>query len=192
MSKYTRFEDLPVWQAAATLYEKTQTLLETPGLRLTYGFRNQLDRAALSVSNNIAEGFERASTRELLSFLSIARGSAGEVRSMMALAARRPALAMVAGRLADIRAGAEACSRQIAAWAASVENSPVQGSRHLTAAGRQDRRAAEAARWFRNHFLTNMSPDHPLYNTREARLARGENPDGPVAEGEQGEGENGK
>jgi four helix bundle protein len=47
------------------------------------GLRDQLERAALSVSNNIAEGFERGTTNELLAFLYIARGSAGEVRSMM-------------------------------------------------------------------------------------------------------------
>jgi four helix bundle protein len=47
------------------------------------GLRDQLERAALSVSNNIAEGFERGSTNELLAFLYIARGSAGEVRSML-------------------------------------------------------------------------------------------------------------
>ena len=44
-----------------------------------------MDRAALSVSNNIAEGFERGTTNELLQFIYIARGSAGEVRSMLAL-----------------------------------------------------------------------------------------------------------
>ncbi|MEW6160429.1 MAG: four helix bundle protein [Verrucomicrobiota bacterium] len=53
------------------------------------GFRDQLDRAGLSVSNNIAEGFERGTTNELLAFLYIARGSAGEVRSMATLKMRR-------------------------------------------------------------------------------------------------------
>jgi four helix bundle protein len=46
------------------------------------GLRDQLERAALSISNNIAEGFERGTTNELLAFLYVARGSAGEVRSM--------------------------------------------------------------------------------------------------------------
>ncbi len=60
MAKYERFEDLPVWQEAARLYDVTLDLLESQGVALSAGFRNQLDRAALSVSNNIAEGFERS------------------------------------------------------------------------------------------------------------------------------------
>jgi four helix bundle protein len=56
---YERFEDLPVWQKAAELYEATEELLEHQSFSATREFRDQLDRAALSVSNNIAEGFER-------------------------------------------------------------------------------------------------------------------------------------
>ncbi|MGH8019062.1 MAG: four helix bundle protein [Opitutaceae bacterium] len=89
MPAYSRFEDLPVWQAAASLYEKMDTLLSTLPTRTSSSFRDQLERAALSVSNNIAEGFERGTTNELLAFLYIARGSAGEVRSMLRLLARR-------------------------------------------------------------------------------------------------------
>src|SRR5262245_28260765 len=78
MAKYERFEELPVWQEAARLYNAVLDLLEKPGAVLSPGFRNQLDRAALSVSNNIAEGFERSTKAELLAFIAIARGSAGE------------------------------------------------------------------------------------------------------------------
>ena len=59
---YQRFEDLPVWQKAAELYEATEILLNDKSFCASHGFRDQLDRAALSVSNNIAEGFERGST----------------------------------------------------------------------------------------------------------------------------------
>ena len=59
MAKYQKFEDLPVWQEGARLYNRVLDLLEEPHLPLSPGYRNQLDRAALSVSNNIAEGFER-------------------------------------------------------------------------------------------------------------------------------------
>src|SRR5687767_12418017 len=86
---YERFENVPVWQTAAELYEAVEILLENDTFHASRGFRDQLDRAALSVSNNIAEGFERGTTNELLAFLYIARGSAGEVRSMLCLRERR-------------------------------------------------------------------------------------------------------
>jgi four helix bundle protein len=132
MAKYQKFEDLPAWQEAARLYNRVLDLLEEPNLPLTPAFRNQLDRAALSVLNNIAEGFERVTTNELTSFLAIARGSAGEVRSMMAVIKDRPRLKPIVRRLQEIRALAESCARQLTAWTGAVENSPVQGKRHLT------------------------------------------------------------
>lgn len=112
MAKYEKFEDLPVWQEAARLYNHVLDLLEEPNVPLTPGFRNQLDRAALSVSNNIAEGFERVTTNELNMFLAISRGSAGEVRSMMAVVKERPKLKPFVRRLQEIRSMAEACARQ--------------------------------------------------------------------------------
>ena len=69
MAKYERFEDLPVWQEAAELYNKVTDLIERHGAWLSSGYRDQLERSALSVSNNIAEGFERATTAELTAFL---------------------------------------------------------------------------------------------------------------------------
>jgi four helix bundle protein len=140
MSKYTRFEDLPVWQEAARLYNAVLDLLEGLDSPLSWGFRNQLDRAALSISNNIAEGFERVSTKELLGYLAIARGSAGEVRSMLAVVQQRRNLARLADRSLAIRQMAESCARQITAWIISTENSPVKGKRHLAQYNTQDNR----------------------------------------------------
>src|ERR1700676_2406637 len=71
--KYTRFEDLPVWQAASELALRVYALGEKAPVRRHRSMRDQIERAALSVSNNIAEGFERGTTPELLTFL-IARG----------------------------------------------------------------------------------------------------------------------
>jgi len=88
--KYERFEQLPVWQAAIELAAKTYAISKRPALRRERGLRDQMERAAVSVSNNIAEGFERGTTQELLTFLYIARGSAGEVRSMLCLLERLP------------------------------------------------------------------------------------------------------
>ena len=111
---YERFEDLPVWQKAADLYEQTEELLETDTFKATRGFRDQLDRAALSVSNNIAEGFERGTTNELLAFIYIARGSAGEVRSMLTVKLRRIRDGNLKSRMSDLISLAESCSRQFA------------------------------------------------------------------------------
>ena len=174
MAKYEKFEDLPVWQEAARLYNRVLDLLEEPNVPLTAGFRNQLDRAALSVSNNIAEGFERVTTNELNMFLAISRGSAGEVRSMMAVVKDRPKLRPIVRRLQEIRSLAESCARQLTAWTVSIDSSPVQGKRHLTGEVRERREMAQKAKDFRQNFLRSLKPDHPLYPSPEARLARGE------------------
>lgn len=174
MAKYQKFEDLPVWQEAAGLYNRVLDLLEAPNVPLSPGFRNQLDRAALSISNNIAEGFERVTTNELNAFLAIARGSSGEVRSMMAVVHDRPRLKPFARHLQEIRSLAESCARQITAWTASIESSSVQGKRHLTGEMKDRRDVAQKARDFRLNFLRNLKPEHPLYKSPEARAARGE------------------
>jgi four helix bundle protein len=78
--KYSRFEELPVWQAGIELAVKAYALSKRPAFRRERSLRDQLERAAVSVSNNVAEGFERGTTQELLTFLYVVRGSAGEVR----------------------------------------------------------------------------------------------------------------
>ena len=114
---YERFEDLPVWQKAAELYQQTEDLLENHALKITSGFRDQLDRAALSVSNNIAEGFERGTTKELLQFIYIARGSAGEVRSMLTVKTRRALKADwpvdLRSQISNLKTVAENCQSSI-------------------------------------------------------------------------------
>lgn len=174
MSKYQHFEELPVWQEAKQLYNAVLDLLEQPGVPLTPEFRYQLERAALSVSNNIAEGFERGTTRELQSFIAIARGSAGEVRSMMAVVGDRAKLKRWLKELHGIRALAESCARQLTGWSRSIETLPFEGRRHLPKQERDSRVASQKAREFRQNFLRGLKPDHPLYNSSEARAARGE------------------
>jgi four helix bundle protein len=174
MAKYEHFEELPVWQEAARLYNAVLDLLEEPGVPLTPGFRNQLDRASLSVSNNVAEGFERSTTNELLSFIAIARGSSGEVRSMMAVVKERPKLKRYLSALQRIRALAESCARQLTGWAGAVEKLPFDGKRHLPQPQRAQREAAQKASEYRRRFLRSLKPGHPLYDSTDARAARGE------------------
>ncbi|MCU0772233.1 MAG: four helix bundle protein [Verrucomicrobia bacterium] len=175
---YERFEDLPVWQKAAALYELTEDLLGNDTFRATRSFRDQLDRAALSVSNNIAEGFERGTTNELLQFLYIARGSAGEVRSMLVLKERRAGRAgwpaNLQSQISNLRSLTENCSRQLRGWADSLQNSNIRGQRHLNDKVREQERTKKAARSYRLEFLRNLKPSHPLYHSSEARAARGQ------------------
>src|SRR5439155_20595571 len=138
-----------IWQEAARLYNTVLDLLEEPGVPLTLGFRNQLDRSSLSVSNNVAEGFERSTNNELLSFIAIARGSAGEVRSMMAVVKDRPKLKRYIAALQQIRKLAESCARQLTGWAGAVDKLPFEGRRHLPDREREPRQAAESARNYR-------------------------------------------
>jgi four helix bundle protein len=174
MAKYTKFEDLPAWKEAGRLYNRVLDLLEEPGVPLSVNFRNQLERAALSISNNIAEGFERTTTAELLAFLTIARGSGGEVRSMMAVVRDRPKLRKFVARLDELRGIAESCARQLTAWSGAIRDSRVHGKRCLDGRQGERRRAADAAREFRLNFLRNLKKEHSLYDSPEAMEARGE------------------
>jgi four helix bundle protein len=158
---YQRFEDLPVWQEAARLYERVEELLEEATFKASHGFRDQLDRAALSVSNNIAEGFERGTTNELLAFLYIARGSAGEVRSMLTVKRRRTAAEPVKALIDQLRASAEGCSRQLRAWADSLQNSDIKGPRHLTQKTREEDERRKRADAFQQELLRRLPSWHP-------------------------------
>ncbi len=83
MASIKRFEDLIAWQKAKELvllvYREFRSCKD-------HSFRDQIQRAAVSIMNNIAEGFERQTNKELRNFFYIAKGSAGEVRSMVSLA----------------------------------------------------------------------------------------------------------
>jgi four helix bundle protein len=81
-----RFEDLYVWQLAIELVKRVYMLTDSGPLRRDFGLRDQMRRASVSIPTNIAEGFERFSRKEYLLFLNIAKGSAGELRSLCRVA----------------------------------------------------------------------------------------------------------
>ena len=78
-----RFEEFEVWQTARVLVKEIYLLTGESNLRKYYSITDQIQRAALSVMNNIAEGYERQSVKEFIHMLSIAKGSTGEVRSIL-------------------------------------------------------------------------------------------------------------
>lgn len=131
MSTYKRFEDLPVWKTAINLGLRVFALTDAGAFDRQGDLRSQLRRAALSVSNNVAEGFERGTTSELISFLYIARGSAGEVRSMLAFTERLECMENLKSEISNLKSLAESCSRQLRGWAESLQNTDIRGQRHL-------------------------------------------------------------
>lgn len=75
-----RFEDLEIWKRSVTLSKRLYNLLSSCK---DYGFRDQITRSGLSIPSNIAEGFERRTSKEFIRFLDIARGSSGELRTQL-------------------------------------------------------------------------------------------------------------
>jgi len=81
--KIQRFEDIIAWQKAKDLVVSIYTEFSESK---DFGFKDQIQRSAVSIMNNIAEGFERRTNNEFRYFLYVAKGSCGEVRSMLYLA----------------------------------------------------------------------------------------------------------
>ena len=83
MATIKTFEELEIWKLSRQFVLKIYKLTSKPAISKDFIFRDQIRRSAASVMDNIAEGFERDSRLEFINFLSIAKGSAGEVRSQL-------------------------------------------------------------------------------------------------------------
>lgn len=81
-----RFEDLKAWQSGRDLTNAVYSLTQKKQFGSDYGLIDQIRRASVSVMNNVAKGFGRGSNKDFVKFLFIARGSAGEVRSLLYVA----------------------------------------------------------------------------------------------------------
>ena len=101
--KFDRFEDLPVWKDSVALVTAIFRVTRDNRFRGLGDIANQIQRAGLSISNNIAEGFERGTTQELISFLYYARGSAGEVRSILSVMERLEGLADLKFEISNLK-----------------------------------------------------------------------------------------
>ena len=83
MANFKRFEDIDAWQKSRLLSQQINTITKYPNFRGDPDLKRQIKRSSGSIMDNIAEGFERAGTREFIQFLSISKGSAGETRSQL-------------------------------------------------------------------------------------------------------------
>ena len=132
--KYKRFEDLPVWRDAiefsVQVFEFTAKAKDE--FRGLGDLRNQIERASVSVSNNISEGFERGTTKELINFIYIAKGSSGECRSMTYILGHLQNFRKFKEDILHLRKCAESIARQLNGWADSLKNSDIKGTKFLT------------------------------------------------------------
>lgn len=81
--KINKFEDIIAWKKSQNI---ALDIYKTFSTSRDFSFKDQIQRASVSISNNIAEGFERRGNKEFRQFLFISKGSCGEVRSMLNLA----------------------------------------------------------------------------------------------------------
>lgn len=117
MSFAENFEDLRIWQESRGL---CNSIYDTfPKLR-DFEFKSQIQRAAVSVMNNIAEGFERRTRKDFAHFLDLSKGSAGEVRSMLYLAEDRKYISPESA--SELRASYKLLSASIGAMASKLRN----------------------------------------------------------------------
>lgn len=86
MGKFGSFEEINSWQKARVLNKRIYLITESESFRRDFDLARQIRRCSVSISSNIAEGFERNTDKEFIHFLYIAKGSAGEVRSQLYLA----------------------------------------------------------------------------------------------------------
>ena len=86
MGKFNSFEEINSWQKARVFNKKVYLITENTNFKKDFDFTRQIRRASISISSNIAEGFERNTDKEFIYFLYVAKASAGEVRSQLYLA----------------------------------------------------------------------------------------------------------
>ena len=131
MEKIKSFKELRMWQKGIEIVKDIYMLTSKFPKEEIYGLTAQMRRSAISIPSNIAEGFERGSTAELLAFLYISRGSCGETRSMLLFTERFPEATHLKSEISNLKSLAESCSRQIRGWTNDLQNSDIKGQRHL-------------------------------------------------------------
>lgn len=129
--KYKNFEELPVWNAAIEFALAIFEFTTKADFRGVGDLKNQIERAAVSISNNIAEGFERGTNNDLIYFLYISKGSAGECRSMLRLCERSDKFSNFRSEISNLISREESISKQLNGWIESLKNSDIKGIRYL-------------------------------------------------------------
>lgn len=128
MATITRFEDLDVWAKARVLDRQLFELCKSSQLTSDFDLKRQLLRSSGSVMDNVAEGFERGGKGEFIQFLSIAKGSAGELRSQVIRAGDRGYLTEVMNK--ELIEKCQEISRMLQGFMDYLKESEMRGSKY--------------------------------------------------------------
>ena len=125
MPTVERFEELRVWQEAREIVSLVYHLTAKFPSAERYGLRSQMQRAAVSTMSNVAEGFERGTTKEFISFLYTAKGSNGEVRSQAYVALDLGYISQA--KCGDLIGRCETLSRRLYNFIEYLKQAPFKG-----------------------------------------------------------------
>ncbi len=128
MSSIKRFEDLEAWKIARELTRDIYRLSQNDKFAKEFGLRNQICRSSVSVMSNIEEGFERDGDKEFGNFLSIAKGSSGETRSLLYVALDQAYISEDEFRIASAKAVES--SRVISGLSGYLRQSELKGRKY--------------------------------------------------------------
>ena len=128
MASIKTFEDLEAWQKARKLARDIYALSSAGEFAKDYILRDQARRAAISIISNIAEGFERDGNAELIQFLSIAKGSAGELRAQLLIAFDCGYVSSM--QFAELNAAARDISGKLSALISYLRRSEMKGIKY--------------------------------------------------------------
>jgi four helix bundle protein len=85
LSKFQKFEDLEIWKIAISIAVEVYLLCDNEPLKSDWGMKDQIRRAACSMSDNIAEGFEYNNNPDFIRYLTYSKGSSGEFRNKLTI-----------------------------------------------------------------------------------------------------------
>ena len=129
MATIKKYEEIESWQEGRELVRKIYQLTRSGEFSKDWGLKDQIQRAAVSICSNIAEGFERSGNKEFSNFLWIAKGSAGEVSSQLYHAKDLGYISE--SQFSELYTMTEAIRGKIYNFIKSLKNSPYSGQRNI-------------------------------------------------------------
>jgi four helix bundle protein len=127
VSTFETFEEINAWQRARDLTKRVYQISGEGRFARDFGLRDQMRRACISIMSNIAEGFERSGTKEFVQFLSVAKGSVGEVRSQLYVALDQQYI--TEGTFEQLSAEAMEISRMLSGLMKYLRKAGIKGSK---------------------------------------------------------------